>query len=211
MDTREQSQLLFLGFTLLFWGNEPLIDLDFSKQKWPVGQWFPELFVSVLLQLDSLAAMLLSWIGVFSIRLWVFDTSHELVCKCTGKTELQPQNDTCIEVSGLTIPIRAQDILPDIKLYFLIIKKMYLQVATSCFPKMIWSFPTYTLSPSFLISSANGKSMIQEKMEVRRKLWAFWDSRGWLKEGQEGGETPGPHAITNSSKIYWHQSLDLVK
>lgn len=39
--------------------------------------------------------------------------------------------------SGLTIPIRAQDILPDIKLYFLIIKKMYLQVATSCFPKMI--------------------------------------------------------------------------
>lgn len=81
---------------------------------------------------------------------------------------------------------------------------MYFQVAMGCFPKMLLSLPTYIHFPSFLISSANENSLIQERMKSKNETVMNYEmgyDRGGFIEGQEGRETPGPHTITNGSKL----------
>ncbi|KAL6065482.1 hypothetical protein STEG23_011595, partial [Scotinomys teguina] len=59
--------------------------------------------------------------------------------------------------------------------------------------------------------SANEKSLIQERMKITKETVIHYEmgyDRGGCKDGQEGGQTPSPHTITNGSKLYWHQSLD---
>lgn len=149
-------------------------------------------------------------IGVFHTRLWVFDTSHRLECKCTEKTELQPQNDTCIEVKWVSCTSKSTGHFTRYKSLLSYYKKMYLQVAMSCFSKNALDLShLYPLS-FFPDIYRKWESLLQERMKVRRKLWCTlrWvmakaDSKRDRREEKHQAPTPSPMAVRFTDIKAW--------